>query len=188
MSLNNYKIYEAISLVFSHPFTSFGFILLLFIFTKSSLLEFMISFIFVSIVSILPTIIWSIKQGKSIFLEDRKDRSLLLFITGIVFMIGTVIGKVIDMKVFFLVSLLYAANTFALFLVNLRIKASIHIAGITGPVTYLVFSVNPLFSILYVFLIPVAYSRIKLNAHVLKEIYAGFIISFLVTLAIIPFL
>lgn len=185
MALKGYKLYEIVSITSSHPFTSLAFIFFIFISKNFSLIEFGLSSIFISVISIIPTILWSIKRKKSIFLENRKERIPLLLLTSIIFLTGAIIGKVFDMEIFYIISMLYAVNTFALFIVNFKIKASIHISGITGPVTYLTLSIAPVFSLLYLFLFPVALARIKMKAHTTKEIIAGFLTSFLVTLSFV---
>ncbi len=181
MDKDRYSIYKFISLVFSHPFTASFFILAVYLLIKSSILDVLASIFGISIISVLPSTLWALKNGKSLFIENQKERTPFLFISSLILFAECFFGKIFSLPLLFTISFLYAANTFALFLINFRVKASVHVAGIAGPTTFLVFCFNPLFSLLYLFALPAAISRLKLKAHAKKELIFGFVIPFFVT-------
>ncbi|NLJ48297.1 MAG: hypothetical protein GX428_01725 [Candidatus Atribacteria bacterium] len=69
--------------------------------------------------------------------------------------------------------------------VSLFWKISMHMAGVAGPVTALVFLVNPLFALAYLFLIPLGWARYILKKHTFPQIIIGSGFSMLLTYLII---
>jgi len=176
---------EITSFIFSHPFTSMFFIAVLTLWKGFSPAEMLLSIVMVCFLPLLPSFVWAIKRKKSVYLENRKERHPFLLISSLLLFTGNAIGSIFNYSLLYTVSLLYGINTLAIFFFNFKIKPSIHIAGISGPVTYLSFCIHPLFSFLYLFSLPVAYARLKLRAHSKKEVLAGFFISIFVTLLLI---
>lgn len=175
--MNKYKACELISLIFSHPTTSLFFIIFLSFLKNFSLEDIFLSLVIVSLLSISPAFFWAVKNKKSVFLENRKERHPFLLISSLILLAGSGIGKYFGYPLLYITSFLYGINTFAIFLFNFKIKPSVHIAGISGPVTYLTLSFGSVFSLFYLFSLPVGFARLKLKAHSLKEIIAGFFIA-----------
>ena len=62
-----------------------------------------------------------------------------------------------------------------------------HMAGVAGPVTALVFLVNPLFVWAYILLIPIGWARYILKKHTFPQIVIGSGFSILLTYLVIRF-
>ncbi len=182
MNTKKYGIYRFISLALSHPFTALFFISIVYFLTKASTLDGITTVLGVSLVPILPSTVWALKKGKSFFMENRKERAPFLLVSSFILLAESVLGKIAGLPLLFTVSLLYGINTLAIFLVNFKMKASVHVAGIAGPVTFLAFCFTPKFAALYLLALPSALSRYKLRAHTEKELVAGFATAFFVTL------
>jgi membrane-associated phospholipid phosphatase len=75
----------------------------------------------------------------------------------------------------------YSFNTLVMMLISLKWKISIHASGISGPFTFLVFVLGPVFLPLYLLILPVGWARIELNAHSLSQVLAGFLLTILLT-------
>ncbi len=84
--------------------------------------------------------------------------------------------------------LAYLINTCAMFLITLVWKISVHAAGVTGPLSFLVFKLGLLWGFLYLLVIPVGLIRIRLRQHTLLQVLAGAVLSALLTWAQIVFL
>lgn len=84
---------------------------------------------------------------------------------------------------YFLSGILMFISTFAF-----KIKASGHMCGFSGPVTFLSVTISYYFLLLYLLIILVIWSSLKLKRHTIIEIILGFlipIISFLISYFII---
>ncbi len=84
--------------------------------------------------------------------------------------------------------LAYLINTCAMFLITLVWKISVHAAGVTGPLSFLVFKLGLLWGFLYLLVIPVGLIRIRLRQHTLLQVLAGAVLSAALTWAQIIFL
>ncbi len=67
----------------------------------------------------------------------------------------------------------YAFITAIMLAINLSWKISIHAAGISGPTTCLVYALGPQMAWLYLLLLPVCWSRVRLGQHDVKQVLAG---------------
>ncbi len=80
---------------------------------------------------------------------------------------------------YFLSGILMFISTFAL-----KVKSSGHMCGFSGPVTFLSVTISYYFLLLYLLIILVIWSSLKLKRHTIIEIILGFfipIISFLIS-------
>jgi len=70
----------------------------------------------------------------------------------------------------------YAFITAIMLAISFSWKISIHAAGISGPTTCLVYALGWEMAFLYLLLIPVCWSRIKLGQHDIGQVLAGSLI------------
>ena len=84
--------------------------------------------------------------------------------------------------------LAYLINTCAMFLITLVWKISVHAAGVTGPLSFLVFKLGLLWGFLYLLVIPVGLIRVRLGQHTSLQVLAGAVLSAALTWAQIIFL
>ncbi|RLI09834.1 hypothetical protein DRO42_03195 [Candidatus Bathyarchaeota archaeon] len=71
----------------------------------------------------------------------------------------------------------YAVNSLILLVITTVWKISIHASGVTGPVTALVFELGARMAPLFLLALPVAWARIELKAHNLKQVAAGALLT-----------
>jgi membrane-associated phospholipid phosphatase len=73
--------------------------------------------------------------------------------------------------------LCYGGNTLVMMLITRRWKISVHASGIAGPTTVLIESLGAWASVFFAFLVPVAWARLRLNAHTPTQILAGALVT-----------
>ena len=69
--------------------------------------------------------------------------------------------------------LCYFVNSIIIVSITLFWKISVHAAGITGPLTVLIYKLGVLYFPLYLIVVPVALARIKLREHTLAQVIGG---------------
>jgi membrane-associated phospholipid phosphatase len=79
----------------------------------------------------------------------------------------------------------YVVNTVIMMLITLRWKISIHASGIAGPATYLVYVFGIQLWPVFLLLLPVGWARLKLKAHTLSQVFAGFFLTVALTYALL---
>ncbi|MBU3896345.1 MAG: hypothetical protein KJ697_00200 [Nanoarchaeota archaeon] len=112
----------------------------------------------------------------------KKEDRPMGYVVGIMsFIFALILFYYFDSRVMFLISLAYIVVSSVSLLVNKFSKLSVHVAGVIGPITALVYVFGLGLIPLYVLVLPVAYARIKLKAHSLMEVLLGVIVGFSVT-------
>lgn len=119
-------------------------------------------------------------------LPDRRERFIpYISIVGL-YVIGFVVYWLLHVPYPILaITASYIAVTLVGAFVSLFWKISMHMAGIAGPITALVFLVNPLFVFAYVFLVPLGWARYTLKKHTFSQIIFGSGFSMILTYLII---
>jgi len=77
--------------------------------------------------------------------------------------------------------LCYGCNTVIMLLITLRWKISVHASGVAGPATALVYSMGAWAAVFFILLIPVAWARVRLKAHTPWQVWAGALVTVIVT-------
>ena len=75
----------------------------------------------------------------------------------------------------------YFVNALIMLCITLYWKISIHAVGVMGPITALVFQLGAKITPLFLLMLPVAWARIELKAHNLKQVAAGAVLSSILT-------
>jgi hypothetical protein len=119
-------------------------------------------------------------------LPDRRERFIpYLSIVGL-YIIGFIVFWYLGAPSQILaITASYIAVTFFGAFISLFWKISMHMAGIAGPVTALIFLVNPIFVLAYFLLIPIGWARYILKKHTFPQIVIGSGFSILLTYLII---
>ena len=188
------KVEEIISLVSSVPIVAFVLHTILFALCDSYLpknffvfLYYILGLLVLSIIPIAPILLYSKKGEVDIYVSEREKRFTFYTWAVFVYFLGFLYFYFVG---FFAVSvfvLCYATVTASLLLANYYTKVSVHVAGIAGPLTYLVFFLGSIWSLAYLSVLPVAWARYRMNAHNPFQLLLGFLISLSVTLATIDF-
>jgi small-conductance mechanosensitive channel len=121
-------------------------------------------------------------------LPDRRERFIpYLSIVGL-YLIGFIVFWYLGAPYQILaITVSYIAVTLFGAFISLFWKISMHMAGVAGPVTALVFLVNPLFVWAYILLIPIGWARYILKKHTFPQIVIGSGFSILLTYLVIRF-
>ncbi len=129
----------------------------------------------------IGVLIYTKKGVIDIWVSDRKNRTPFYIIAIIGYFIALIIFYRINQHEFFVFTLAYLLVTIVLTLLNLKTKMSSHAAGLTGPLTAILY----LFGIhalpLFLFLPLLIWARLKLNAHSRAQLLGGSIIGVIVT-------
>ncbi|UCH56939.1 MAG: PAP2 family protein [Candidatus Bathyarchaeota archaeon] len=75
----------------------------------------------------------------------------------------------------------YFVNALIMLCITLNWKISIHAVGVTGPITALVFQLGAKMVPFFLLMLPVAWARIELKAHNIKQVLAGAVLSTILT-------
>lgn len=112
------------------------------------------------------------------YASDRKTRfkpflgAMASYLMGVLFlsMVGAPEGVIALMACYFV-------NAAILLIITLGWKISIHTSGVTGPVTALVFQMGAKMLPFFLLALPVAWARLELKAHNLKQVIAGTLLT-----------
>ena len=145
-------------------------------------LSILLGFLLFGFLPFLPIFYFHKKKVVDLYVSKREARTPFFLMAITSYSVATLVFFANDTKIMFLLALGYTFVTTILMLVNLFWKVSTHCAGVTGPIFALVFvfgiNVLPLFLIL----VPLSWSRIKLKNHTFAQTLVGIIISIVVGL------
>ncbi|MGQ4894735.1 MAG: hypothetical protein ACP6IQ_08955 [Candidatus Njordarchaeia archaeon] len=182
------KIYEIISLLFSAPLfaTYLHLYLLLCISQYSEGLfgNFFLLFhgtIFLLILPIAP-ILYATKKGETDIYVSNKNMRPKFFIYAILsYFIGALICYILKYNLAMAFIGCYFTVTLSIAILSFKTKVSVHAAGISGPVTFMVFFFGTPWMMLYLLVVLVGIARIKTKAHSAVQVALGSIDALLVT-------
>ncbi len=132
-----------------------------------------------------PTIyVWFlIKRGVvgDWFVSNRRFRigPLLASLGGFIVLFS--LSLAYGLRVFNMLSFAYVCNTLITIAITLKWKISIHLYGLTGPLTFLVIVYDGYYWIWFLLVPIVAWARIRLRAHSLSQIIVGGSLGVLLT-------
>jgi membrane-associated phospholipid phosphatase len=145
--------------------------------------------LFGSIAPMVGIVVFARSEGIDYDIPERQARARPFGIAILSYLAGFLALVILGTSI--LVSglmLAYLINTSAMFLITLFWKISVHAAGVTGPLSFLVFRLGLLWGLLYLLVIPVGLIRIRLGQHTTLQVLAGAVISAALTWAEIIFL
>jgi len=178
--MNKWEIisYSGNALTFS------GLIFLILIYLHRTLLS-PAQIILISVVSVLFStlipllyILFFIKEKRKIHLDynfsERKYRIKPFIVAILSYGIGTACLFSLNAPTLIKgLMLCYFVNSIIIVSITLFWKISVHAAGITGPLTVLIYKLGVLYFPLYLIVVPVALARIKLKEHTLAQVIGG---------------
>ncbi|MCJ7573606.1 hypothetical protein MUO93_05005 [Candidatus Bathyarchaeota archaeon] len=136
--------------------------------------------------SVLPLVmVWGLlrlRVIKDFYANERSTRTIPFLWSMIFYLLGVCALIVVNAPtVVTALMACYFVNGFVLLLITSKWKISIHASGITSPVTALVYLLGNWMLPLFLMVIPVAWARMELKAHDLKQIAAGAVLSTMLT-------
>jgi hypothetical protein len=148
-----------------------------------------VSVAFASVIPIVGILYFARSEGSDYDIPERSARArpFVFAIAGyfVGFLLLVLIGAPLLMSGLMLA---YSINTSVMFLITLFWKISVHAAGVTGPLTFLVFRLGLLWSFLYLIVLPVGLLRLQLKQHTIPQLLAGAVLSAVLTWTEIIFL
>ena len=145
-------------------------------------------FIFLCIIPFLLILFFSKRYSIEIDVHDRTKRTPIFLAIILSYIAGVFVFWVFDNYIMFLIALSYCIVTIVIMIINLFWKISVHAAGMSGPLTALVFIFGIYFIPVFILTLPVAYSRYKMNFHNKGQLFAGFFIPIFITYMIYFFM
>ncbi len=117
--------------------------------------------------------------GWNFYSKEKRTRPYILSIAS--YLAGSAVFLYFGNQIMFFASFTYFMVTLFMMLVNFRCKISIHVAGVAGPVTALVYLFGSRFALLYLLVLPVAYSRYRLKSHSSFQLVLGAVVAVFIT-------
>ena len=182
--LRKATIAMAVSYLFSAPLYAVYCLLLIHNKIKTPpYISFPLAFLFLTFLPI-AYIVLEYRRGRTDLFVSNINLRPKFFIPAIIsYTVGAIIFILLNDKVMAVYFLCYLAVTATIFLISLRWKISIHTAGIAGPTTFLAHYFSPLYTLLYLLVPLIAWSRYKLKAHTIPQLITGALVALVVTQA-----
>ncbi len=117
-----------------------------------------------------------------IHISNLKDRKIPFMVAGISATIGALALFLIDAaKPVVVMGVAYAVNAIAIGILTLYWKISVHTALFSSIVTVIIILFGIQYAWLYLFIVPLAWSRIHRHRHSLNQAIGGAMITFALT-------
>lgn len=142
-----------------------------------------VSIVFIVVIPVADVIRKHLNGEVDILVPERAMRGRFLIQAAISYSIGFILLKLLNAKMLSLLALTYLFVTLALIVLNKSItKVSVHMAGITGPATFMLYSGIHTLGFAMMLLIPLlAWSRWRSGSHTIDQVLLGSVVSFLIT-------
>jgi len=145
---------------------------------STTILSAILSVVCATIVPIIGIVALARSEGLDYEIPEKRARARPFEIAILSYLIGFTMLVMIRTPVPLSgLMLAYFLNTSVMFLITLVWKISVHAAGVTGPLSFLVFRLGPAWGLLYLLVIPVGLIRIRLGQHTLPQVMAGAVLS-----------
>jgi membrane-associated phospholipid phosphatase len=176
-----------ISLLFSPYVTAAIFILIITYTNSKNLMEFLpwmgIAFVFAIIIP-GAYVLWLVekKEVSDLHLSKHSQRKIPFLFTAVSSLVGALALNLIGAaKPVVVMGVAYAANAVAIALLTQFWKISVHTALYSSVVTVIVIIFGVKFSLLYLILIPLSWSRVYRQRHSLNQVVGGAMMAFVIT-------
>ncbi len=175
-----------ISLIFQPTFIPIILYLLVSFQVASGWKAFLYAFIGIGFVTVAPivliTLLTRLNKVSDPDLPDRRERFIpYMLIVGFYVIVFFLFFFLHAPRQILAITMSYILVTLVGAIISLFWKISMHLAGIAGPITALVFYVHPYFVFTYLLLFLLGWARFTLKKHTLLQIFAGSVFSILLT-------
>ena len=132
----------------------------------------------------LVGVFYMVKRGiiPDVYASDRRTRikpflgAMVSYFMGVIVLIAVYAPRSVTALM-----ACYLVNASVLLVISLVWKISIHMSGVAGPITALVFHLGAKMIPFFLLALPVAWARIELKAHDLKQVAAGTLLTSVLT-------
>ncbi len=147
-------------------------------------LSILISLVFIVTIPVVNVIRKHLRGEMDILVPERSVRGKFFAQASVSYLIGFILLRLISSKALSLLSLTYLFVSLALMAINERAtKISVHMAGITGPATFLIYFGSGVGYAITLLIPLLAWSRWRSGSHTLGQVILGSLISFLITIS-----
>lgn len=127
-------------------------------------------------------VLYSFKKGYVDLHVSQGERRPIFFIPALAaYISAAVVFLSLKCKILYLLSVAYLSVSLIVLLVTLFWKISIHMAGLTGPITALTLVLGANYALLYLLALPLGWARTELEAHTMPEVVSGAVVGIGVT-------
>jgi len=127
-------------------------------------------------------VLYFFKKGYVDLYVSQGERRPVFFIPALAaYVSATVVFLSLNCKILYLLSVSYLSMSLIVLLVTLFWKISIHMAGLTGPITALTLVLGANYALLYLLALPLGWARTELEAHTVPQVLSGAVVGIGVT-------
>mgnify|MGYP001024343891 FL=1 len=127
-------------------------------------------------------VLYFFKKGYVDLHVSQGERRPMFFIPALAaYMSAAVVFLSLNCKILYLLSVSYLSMSLIVLLVTLFWKISIHMAGLTGPITALTLVLGANYALLYLLALPLGWARTELEAHTVPQVLSGAVVGVGVT-------
>jgi len=153
--------------------------------SEGSLVSTLVSLVFIVILPVADVIRRYLKGEIDILVPERSVRGVFFAQASFSYSVGFVLLKLMNSRLLSLLSLTYLLVSLSLILINRKVtKVSVHMAGITGPATFLIYFGSGLGYAMALLIPLLAWSRWRSGSHTPGQVVLGSVVSFLITIGV----
>jgi membrane-associated phospholipid phosphatase len=185
------RLAEALTLAFSAPTFALIAVIIFSLFSPIGLgpslgeiTSILLGALFLSILPISPVIYYARKGVVDLQVSERSMRPKLFAMAILGYSLGVILFGLLSAISLMALSLAYVAVTTSIAMISFFWKISVHSSGIAGPVTALTYVFGWTAALMYLWLLPIGWARLKLKAHTFSQIVGGAIAAALITFVV----
>lgn len=186
-SLNEYAA-RAISNILSLPFIASAAVIMFSFFSPEALTPVLTpverSLLGITLIAVAPLVLvlYLLAKGRIDIHTSEGERPPAFFLPPVAaYSIAAVVFGALKCTTLYRLSTAYLATTFVVLAVTLFWRISIHMAGLTGPITALILVFGIHYSLLFLLAVPLGWARTELKAHTLPQVVFGAVVGVVTT-------
>jgi membrane-associated phospholipid phosphatase len=191
MGSSSQRLADALTLAFSAPTFALIAVIIFSLFSPIGLgpslgevTSILLGAVFLSILPISPVFYYARKGVVDLQVSERRMRPKLFAMAILGYSLGVILFGLLSAISLMVLSLAYVGVTTSIALISFLWKISVHSSGIAGPVTGLTYVFGWPAALMYLWLLPIGWARLKLKAHNFPQVLGGAVAAALITLAV----
>jgi hypothetical protein len=186
-SLNQYTA-RAISNILSLPFIAAAAVVVFSFFSPEALGPVLtpveISLLGITLIAVAPIalVLYLLAKGRIDIHTSEGERPPAFFLPPVAaYSVAAIVFGMLKCTTLYRLSTAYLATAFVVLVVTLFWRVSIHMAGLTGPITALILVFGIQYSLLFLLAVPLGWARTELKAHTLPQVVFGAVVGVVTT-------